>query len=204
MLYSQYCYQKIIGEFQIIKKKKKNQKTEVEIFKPLTSLLFLLYVGSRGNFRSYVWTKLKSDLGKLILKIIWLLFSIVVGPLERSELLLIFVQFCALPWNCWVNDYIMWNVVFFNLHRAKSVMLLIKLLIYLEKIFSLCGVVQATGLQMSSAHPEGQCCFVTQLLSLPCEDGRWERTLEKCTFWWAPCRWGASSLWTNSCQVVFF
>lgn len=41
-------------------------------------------------------------------------------------------------------------------------MLVLKLLIYL-KFFSLYAIVQATGLQMSSAHPEGQCCFVTLL-----------------------------------------
>lgn len=42
-------------------------------------------------------------------------------------------------------------------------MMLIKLLIYLEEFFSLCGIVQAPDLQMSSADPEGQCCFVTLL-----------------------------------------
>lgn len=60
-----------------------------------------------------------------------------------------------------MNDWIMWNVVVFNLHRAKSVMLLIRLFIYFE-FFSLCGVAQADS-YVSSAHAGGQCCFVTLL-----------------------------------------
>ena len=54
-------------------------------------------------------------------------------------------------------------MVFFNPRTAKSVMLVIKLLICLEELFSLYGIVHARDLQMSFTDPGGQPCVVITL-----------------------------------------